>query len=70
MGVVVGIDYRELCVCVSALQLDLKILSGKCGRSESAASGFFVQLCLKLVCNEDACLCWKRFKGIFSDREL
>ena len=40
-------------MCVSALPLDLKILSGKCGRSESAASGFFVQLCLELVCNED-----------------
>ena len=46
---------------MSALPLDLKILSGECGRSESAASGFFVQLCLELVCNEDACLC--KFAG-------
>ena len=55
------------CLCMSALAL--KITLGKYGRS-GGVFGFFVQLCLALLCNEDFRRCWKRFKGIFSDREL
>ena len=67
MGVFVGNDYRELSVYVS-FGLE-NYTGGKYGRSEEAAFGLFVQLCLELLCNEDCCRCWKRFKGIFSECE-
>ena len=57
MGVLsfVGNDYRELSVYVS-IGLE-NYIGGKYGRSEEAAFGFFVQLCLEFLCNEDCRRC-------------
>ena len=51
MGVVVGNDSRGLSLNVSfGLENSVR---GKYGRSEEAASGFFPQLCMEFLKNEN-----------------
>ena len=51
MGVFVGNDCRELSLYV-CLGLENSV-GGKYGRSEEAASGFFPQLCMEFLSNEN-----------------